>query len=518
MLYGKSQNYYTAINFNRIFVWSLLEMKISCRITLVSFVVMFASLAVADVRLPAIIGDSMVMQRQTEAAVWGWADPGEKIDVGASWQSSLIKATTADKDGNWKVSIKTPDAGGPYKIIIKGKNTVELENILIGEVWIASGQSNMEMPIAKASNAYTGIKDSAEEIAAANYPKIRLFQVGKFSSKEPLDDVGPGIVMYGIPESACKWQTCTPKTVPMFSSTAYFFARKLHQDLRVPVGIIDSSWGGTSAEVWTPAAGLEKLGYKNELKQAADSPQNPRKKIPTRLYNGMIHPLRNFTIKGAIWYQGEGNSSRANKYRDLMATMINQWRAAFSNEFPFYFAQISPYTYRGNINSAFLREAQLETMLSVSKTGMAVTMDIGNLTDIHPKNKQEVGRRLALWALAKDYGKKDIVYSGPTYKSMKVEGDKIRLSFDYAEAGLKTRDGKEISHLTIAGADKKFVEAKGVIEGDIVVVSSEAVKNPVAARYGWSNTAMPNLANKAGLPASSFRTDNRQRPPSKPTE
>ena len=403
-----------------------------------------------------------------------------------------------------KVSIKTPDAGGPYKIIIKGKNTVELENILIGEVWIASGQSNMEMPIAKAS--------------AANYPRIRLFQVGKFSSKESLDDVGPGIVMYGIPASACKWQTCTPKTIPMFSSTAYFFARKLHQELGVPVGIIDSSWGGTSAEVWTPAAGLEKLGYKNELKQAADSPQNPRGKIPTRLYNGMIHPLRNFTIKGAIWYQGEGNSGRANKYRDLMATMINQWRAAFSNEFPFYFAQISPFTYRGNTNSAFLREAQLETMLSVAKTGMAVTMDIGNLRDIHPKNKQEVGRRLALWALAKDYGKKDIVYSGPIYKSMKVEGDKIRLSFDYAESGLKTRDGKEITHLTIAGADKKFAEAKGVIEGDTVVVSSEAVKKPVAVRYGWSNTAMPNLANKAGLPASSFRTDSWQRPPLKPTE
>jgi len=493
-------------------------MKIARRITLVSFVVMFGSRAVADVRLPAVIDSNMVMQRQTDAAIWGWADPGEKIDVGASWQSFPIKPTTADKDGKWKVSIKTPDAGGPYKIIIKGKNTVELENILIGEVWIASGQSNMEMPLAKASNAYTGIKDSAEEIAAANYPEIRLFQVGNFSSKEPHDDLGPGISMYGIPESDCKWKACTPETIPMFSSTAYFFARKLHQELGVPVGIIDSSWGGTSAEVWTPAAGLEKLGYKNELKQAADSPQNPRGKIPTRLYNGMIHPLRNFTIKGAIWYQGEGNSGRADKYRDLMATMINQWRAAFGNEFPFYFVQISPFTYPGNTNSAFLREAQLETMLSVAKTGMAVTMDIANLTDIHPKNKQELGRRLALWALAKDYGKKDTVYSGPIYKSMKVEGDKIRLSFDYTGPGLKTRDGKEITHLTIAGADKKFVEAKGVIEGDTVVVSSEAAKNPVAVRYGWSNTAMPNLANKAGLPASSFRTDNWLTPPVKPVE
>jgi sialate O-acetylesterase len=491
-------------------------MKIARRIALVSLVVMFASLAVADVRLPAVIGSNMVLQRQTDATIWGWAEPSETIVVNTSWHPFI--ATFADTSGKWSVKIKTPKAGGPHKLTIEGKNTITLENILIGEVWLASGQSNMEMPLAPVSNAYTGIKDSAKEITAADHPQIRLFQVGNFSSKKPLDDVQSGIVMYGIPASDCKWQACTPETIPTFSSTAYFFARKLHKELGVPVGIIDSSWGGTSAEVWTPAAGLKKLGYTNELKQAADSPQNPNKKVPTRLYNGMIHPLRNFTIKGAIWYQGEGNSGRANKYRDLMVTMIDHWRVAFNNEFGFYFVQISPFTYRGNRNSAFLREAQLETMLTVPDTGMAVTMDIGNLTDIHPKNKQQVGRRLALWALAKDYGKKDLVYSGPIYKSMKVQGDKIRLAFDHAEAGLKTRDGKEVTHLTIAGEDKKFVEAKGVIEGDTLIVSSETVKKPVAVRYGWSNTAMPNLANKAGLPASSFRTDNWQPSPSKPTE
>jgi sialate O-acetylesterase len=226
----------------------------------------------------------------------------------------------------------------------------------------------------------------------------------------------------------------------------------------------------------------------------------------------MIHPLRNFTIKGAIWYQGEGNSGWANEYRDLFPTMITNWRTVWGQgDFPFYYVQIAPYGYSQTNPSEELREAQMKT-LSLKNTGMAVTMDIANLTDIHPKNKQEVGRRLALWALAKDYGKKDLVYSGPIYKSMKVEGDNIRLAFDHAEDGLKTRDGKEITHLTIAGADKNFVQAKGVIKGDTLIVSSEEVKKPVAVRYGWSNTAMPNLANKAGLPASSFRTDNWQKP------
>jgi sialate O-acetylesterase len=312
--------------------------------------------------------------------------------------------------------------------------------------------------------------------------------------------------MYGVPAAACKWQECSPDTIPTFSSTAYFFARKLHRELGVPVGIIDSSWGGTKAEVWTPSEGLEKLGYTNELKQAADSPQDPRKKVPTRLYNGMIHPLRNFTIKGAIWYQGEGNSSRASKYCDLFSTMITNWRTVWGQgDFPFYYVQIAPH-YR-KTPSEELREAQMKT-LSLKNTGMAVTMDIANLKDIHPKNKQEVGRRLALWALAKDYGKTDVVCSGPLYESMKVEGDKIRLSFDYTGTGLKTRDGKEVSHLTIAGTDKIFVEAKGVIDGDTVVVSGDTVQKPVAVRYGWSNMAEPNLANKEGLPASSFRTDD----------
>ncbi len=481
-------------------------MKIARRIALVGLVVLFPSLSIADVRLAAVLGSNMVMQRHTDAKLWGWAEPGEEVTVSACWKSS--SKTKAGDDGQWLVKIKTPKAGGPHTLTIEGKNTIVLENILIGEVWLASGQSNMEMPLVDVSNSYTGIKDSAKEIAAAHYPEIRLFQVGNFSSKEPLDDVGPGIAMYGVPESNCKWKACSSETVPTFSSTAYFFARKLHKELGIPVGIINSTWGGTRAEAWTPAAGLEKLGYTNDLKWAVDNPQDPSKKGPTRLYNGMIHPLRNFTIKGAIWYQGEGNSWIANKYHDLFSTMITRWRAAWSQgDFPFYYAQIAPFKYGQENLSQYLREAQMKT-LSLKNTGMAVTMDIADLSDIHPKNKQEVGRRLALWALAKDYGKTDIVYSGPLYKSMKIEGDKIWISFDCAGSGLKTMDGNDVSHLIIAGTDKNFVEAKGVIDGNTVVVSADGVTKPVSVRYGWSNTAEPNLANKEGLPASSFRTDD----------
>jgi sialate O-acetylesterase len=286
---------------------------------------------------------------------------------------------------------------------------------------------------------------------------------------------------------------------------AYFFARELHKQLKVPVGIIDASWGGTPAEAWTPAEGLKALGYKKELKQAEAAPQNPAGKFPTRLYNGMIHPLRKFKIKGVIWYQGEGNGGRADKYRELFSTMIGQWRKVFGHEFPFYYVQIAPFKYNAKINTAHLREAQLEAM-STPKTGMAVTMDVGNYDNIHPNNKQDVGRRLALWALDKDYGRK-CVHSGPLYKSCKFDGDKARLEFAHTGSGLATRDGKAPSHFEMAGPDKVFHPATAVIEGNEVVVTSDKVKEPKAVRYAFSNGAMPNLMNREGLPASSFRTD-----------
>jgi len=470
---------------------------------LVTTLLLCTAPCMADVRLPKILGSNMVLQRESTVKIWGWADPAEVVKLDGDWLPRTV-AVKADADGKWLISVRTGRAGEPHSITIVGNNKIKLENILFGEVWIASGQSNMEMPLVKVSGAYTGIKDAAREVVAANYPEMRLFQVGNFSSKEPLDDVESGISMYGIPPAACKWQACTPETVPHFSSAAYFFARELHKQLQVPIGIIDSSWGGTQAEAWTPAAGLKQLGYTAELEQAANLPQKANQKIPTRLYNGMIHPLRNFKIKGVVWYQGEGNSWKADKYGKLFSTMITQWRESFGDEFAFYFVQISPFSY-GKTNAAYLRAAQFETM-ALPRTGMAVTMDIGNLTDIHPKNKQEVGRRLALWALAKDYGR-PVTYSGPIYESCAFKNGQARLKFDHVGSGLATRDGKAPSHFEIAGDDKVFHPATAVIEGNELIVSSREVATPKAVRFAFTSDATPNLINKEGLPASSFRTD-----------
>lgn len=449
----------------------------------------------------------MVLQREADVTIWGWADPGEAIRVSCDWIDT-VSTTRADSDGRWQVVLRTGTAGGPHTLTVSAGNQITLDDILFGEVWIGSGQSNMEMPLIKVSGAYTGIQDSEKEVENANHPHIRLFQAGNFSSREPLEDVESGITMYGIPPAKCEWSACTPESVPTFASTAYFFARELHRELNVPIGIIDSSWGGTPAEAWTPASGLKTLGYQNELDQAANLPQKADQKIPTRLYNGMIHPLRKFRIRGVVWYQGEGNARRADKYHKLFSTMITEWRTAFGYEFPFYYVQISPFNYRG-LNSAFLREAQLDT-LSLSNTGMAVTMDIGNLTDIHPKNKQEVGRRLALLALAKDYGR-DVVFSGPLYKSSTFKDGQARISFSHASGGLSTRDGKAPSHFELAGSDNVFHPATATIENDQVVVRSQSVPEPKSVRYAFNNDAIPNLTNKAGLPASSFRTDRESR-------
>ncbi len=460
--------------------------------------------AFADVQLPKILDSGMVLQRNSQVDLWGWADPGESITVRGDWLKRVYK-TSADRSGSWKVAIPTKDAGSSHSITIIGKNTIELEDILFGEVWIGSGQSNMEMPLAAVSNAYTGISDSDTEIAAASFPEIRLFQVGNYSSQEPLDDVEEGIVMYGIPASDCAWKPCTPDTIPHFSSTAYFFAAELHRQLGVPVGIIDASWGGTSAEAWTPQSGLKKLGYTEAVDQAVRLPQKADEKIPTRLYNGMIHPLRNYGIKGVIWYQGESNRLRPEKYNELFATMIGEWRSAFSHKFPFYFAQIAPFNY-GEKNAAFLREAQAQTE-SVPNTGMIVTMDIGNEEDIHPKNKREVGRRFALLALANEYGK-DVIFSGPKLRKARFDKTRAYLVFDHAKGGLVTRDGKAPNFFEIAGSDKVFHSASATINGNTLSVFSPSVPSPQSVRFAFSNLASPNLMNTAGLPAHPFRTDD----------
>ena len=502
------------------------KMKRSPLLTVALLAVMLlASLSVAEVRLPAVIGSNMVLQQQSEVPLWGWADPGEEIIIRAKWKKGKTRAK-ADADGKWRALLTTPKAGGPYRVRIKGSNTIKLENVLVGEVWVCSGQSNMAMTVQRSNNAEA-------EIAAAKYPNIRMFTVTRKIADTPQDD--------------CQgtWQESSPDTAGNFSAVAWFFGRHLHKQLDIPIGLIHTSWGGTPAEAWTRrpileaneqfapivnrhneklAAWPDALEAHNkkldEWKQAAekakaDGKQPPRKPrapgkpsgshTPGGLYNAMIAPLIPYAIKGAVWYQGESNAGRAYQYRTLFPAMIKNWRDDWKQgDFPFYFVQIAPH--KGQIPE--IREAQLIAMKNTADTGMVVTTDIGNPNNIHPRNKQDVGKRLALWALAKTYGRQDIVYSGPIYKRMKVEGDKIRIFFDHIGGGLVAKDGP-LTHFTIAQKEGDFVPATAVIDGNDIVVSCQDVKEPAAVRFGWQNAAEPNLFNKEGLPASPFRTDDR---------
>jgi len=644
---------------------------------------LIVSIATAQIKLPAVISDNMVLQQNMKVPIWGWAKPGEKVRIKPSWQKLGQTSARADKDGKWMVKVDTPKAGGPYTLTVTGQNTITLKNVLIGEVWICSGQSNMQMELKASSPWSKGVFNFETEIAGADYPDIRLFSVQREIAEEPKDDC------------TGSWSKCSPDTVGEFSAVAYFFARKLHKELGIPFGLIHTSWGGTPAEAWTSreflkqmpyfaqilermetsdstqlqmeyqkkldswwadlesvdlgckgakigwenidlddsdwetmaipgvweAAGLEgfdgsvwfrkdiripdswvgkdltlelgpiddmdttwingkKVGayytpdwtavrkYSVEaaivkggtnviairvvdtngaggiygepeqlkiqradgggepvslagnwkykvglnLKDFREMPPSPNisknQNTPTMLYNAMLAPLIPYGIQGAIWYQGESNAGRAYQYRKLFPLMIENWRHDWGQgNFPFYYVQIAPFTYGTEYICPELREAQFMTLSSVPNTGMAVTLDIGNIADIHPRNKQYVGQRLALWALAKTYGYKDLVYSGPLYSSMKVEGDKIRLFFDHVGSGLLAKGG-DLTHFTIAGNDREFVEAKARIDNNTVVVHSEQVAEPVAVRFAWSNTAVPNLFNMEGLPASSFRTDD----------
>jgi len=502
--------------------------------TVVIFLILslaIAGAAFADVKLPAIIGDNMVLQRGKTTTMWGWGEPGEQIMVSVSWLS-MAWEITADHTGKWTFKMNPPRTAGPHEMTLSGKNTIKLKNILVGEVWVCSGQSNMQMSVRSSANA-------EQEISKADYPNIRLFSVERKVADSPQTNcVG-------------NWSVCSPQTVPGFSAAAYFFGRELHQQLDVPVGLIHTSWGGTPAEAWTRRDVLEseadcmpilqrfdeamakypeeKKKYDESLikwKEAVETAKAEGKEPPRRpgppfgpgnphspagLYNAMIAPLIPYGIGGAIWYQGESNAGRAYQYRKLFPAMITNWRSDWGQgTFPFLFVQLANFMAvdAEPVDSAWaeLREAQLMT-LALPNTGMAVIIDIGEADDIHPKNKQDVGKRLALWALAKTYGK-DLVYSGPVYKSMKVEGNKIILDFEHVGGGLAAGGGEPLKGFAIAGADRKFVWADAKIDGNTIVISSDGVSEPVAVRYGWANNPICNLTNKEGLPATPFRTDD----------
>ncbi|MDZ4688620.1 MAG: sialate O-acetylesterase [Planctomycetaceae bacterium] len=490
----------------------------------------------ANVKLPAVIGSNMVLQQGQPLRIWGWADAGEAVTV--TLGDSQVTATPGP-NGRWQVELPAiAQPGGPHEMTVKGKNEIKLTNILVGEVWAGSGQSNMQWAVSQS-------KDAAKEIAEAKYPKIRLFLVQLLPSGTPADDVGlPPNTIYG------RWVECSPETVPGSSAVLYFFGREIHKQLDVPVGLITTAWGGTRIQPWIPPEGYaaipelaeEQRQYRAALQGYVDSMKNFGKaaeawaakaqealaagQLPsvvpatpahplnnnyqwTGLYNGMIHPIVPFSLRGFLWYQGESNNGQGMAYYQLKRGLIQGWRKVWGRtdaEMPFLFAQLAPFDYGGDpTRLPGIWEAQTAT-LKVPNTGMAVLTDITTLKDIHPPNKQDVGRRLALWALAKTYGKSDLVYSGPLYKSMAADGSKIQIAFDHS-AGLKSRDGKPLSWWSIAGADKKFVPAKAEIAGDNVVVSAEGVGQPVHVRFGWHQLAEPNLANGAGLPASPFRTD-----------
>jgi len=447
----------------------------------------------AEVKLPSIIGDHMVLQREREIPIWGWDTPGTKVTVTLG---DAKASAEAGQDGKWMVKLPKMSAGGPHKITITGTNSVELKDVLVGEVWLCSGQSNMEWSVAQSDNAQ-------EEIKAGNHPRIRHIKIPHTPAETPQSNV---------PSDG--WQLSSPETVGRFTAVGYYFGRHLQENLDVPIGLIGSNWGGTRIEPWTPPAGFKAVPALQEIASKLDKfPQkNAEGKInhqtPLALYNGMIAPLVPYAIRGAIWYQGESNNGEGMLYFEKMKALVSGWRTLWNDpDLPFLYVQLAPYKYGGDpTRLAGIWEAQLKS-LSIPNTGMAVTVDIGNTKDIHPRNKQDVGKRLALWALAKVYGKSGIVYSGPLYRSMSIEGNKARIHFDHAGGGLVSRDGQPLTHFQIAGEDGEFVDAKAEIDGESVLVWAEGVSKPAAVRFAWHQEAEPNLSNKEGLPASPFRTN-----------
>lgn len=490
------------------------------RVGLLTIGVLFACLAQvqADVRVPNIFSNSMVLQRDQENRIWGRADAGEKVTVTIGDQKH---EAAADSEGNWQVKLSPLSAGGPFDLVIKGSNEIKIGDVLVGEVWICSGQSNMQWNV-------NASKDADLERLAANYPQIRMINFPQVGAQEPIwshDDR--------------KWLVCTPENVGSFSAVGYFFARQLYDTIHVPIGMINNAWGGSACEAWIKRDLLAAdPAYKPMLERwdamlashdalaAKDTPTEDEKKQlsglkqqlagnhnPANIYNGVLKSHLGYGIRGAIWYQGESNAGRAYQYRDLFPLMIKSWRDEWAQgDFPFYWVQLADFQAEvqqpGESAWAELREAQTMTMDKLANTGEAVIIDAGESYDIHPKNKQDVGKRLARWALAKQYGV-DIAAQSPRFKSMEVAGNTANLTFDHVGSGWRPFDVRELRGFTIAGEDKKFVPAEAKILRDgRIAVSSDAVATPVAVRYGWADNPVVNVFTTEGLPLTPFRTDD----------
>ncbi len=437
-----------------------------------------------NVSIPEIFSSNMVLQQNAEVSFWGWAKPGETVSIRADWMGAE-QSVKVGSQGTWKIMVQTPAAGGPFTVRINGYNEIVLENVLVGEVWLCSGQSNMEW------SANSGIINGDEEIKNADYPEIRLFQVLNSSSHYPQDHF------------TGEWMECSPETMRSFSAIGYFFARRLHEKLGVPVGVINSSWGGTPAEAWMPEEAIRNDDFLQKAAQKQKPvPWGPVE--PGRLYNAMISPLIPFRIAGTLWYQGESNTVNSTAYEELLTALIKSWRSEWGYLFPFYFAQIAPYQYGDSFDGVIVRDEQRRT-LKVPETGMVILSDIGDTLNIHPKNKQDVGLRFANLALNRHYKTENILDSGPLYKEMKIEKNKAVISFGYSE-GLHVT-GENLTGFEIAGEDNIFYPAEANIKDGKVIVQSKKVENPANVRFAWKNAATPNLFNAAGLPASSFTTE-----------
>ncbi len=491
--------------------------------------------SLAELKLPSIFGSHMVLQRNHANPVWGKADPGAKVFVVIDGQT---KSTKADAKGNWEVKLDPMKVGKPRKLVIESnKDRLQYDDVLVGEVWVCSGQSNMAWPVSVSN-------DADLEKLTAKYPNIRLISVPQVGTQEEQWDFKG------------QWDKCTPETVANFSAVGYYFGRTLHQSLDIPIGLIDNAWGGSAAEAWVKRSELEadpvfndlvakweqtektydwdkikasydkkladwQVKYKEAKKKGAKLPNRPRaprnvlagQHRPGNLYAGVLKPTIGYGIRGAIWYQGESNAGRAYQYRHLFPKMIQHWRDEWKQgDFPFYWVQLADFrdevTEPGDSSWGELREAQTMTMSKLKNTGEAVIIDAGEGRDIHPRNKQTVAKRLARWALAKDYGMK-VPYQSPAYKSMEIKGNKALLSFDHVGSTLYTFDVRNPVGFAIAGADQKFVNANAKLVGkDKIEVWSDSVSKPVAVRYGWAENPVCNVQSREGLPMNPFRTDN----------